>query len=101
MPVKSEFIDILFGFLMILIAVFAIVVRFKLSGYKKYAPRYLFAYCIAFDVHSILYGALTSLAITRSAFTMSFSAIFVFILIAVKYAALFVYFKKRAVLFVN
>ncbi len=93
-------VDVLYGIVMLCLAAFCIVTRFKLSGFKKGAPVYLYVVYIADVVLTLIYNiALTAATNIPSIFTVSniSSIIATVIMVILNY----IYFKKRQDLFVN
>ena len=92
-------IDIIFGLLMIAIAVWAIFIRFGLAKFEKGSPKKYLIFLVANVVFLVLYVICASIAIGAYAGSMStwISVITSVVLIVVNY----VYFKKRSGMFVN
>ncbi len=93
-------IDVLYGIVMLALAAFCIITRFKLSGFKKGAPVFLYAVYIADVVVTLIYNiALTAVTDIPSIFTVSniSSITMTVIMVILNY----IYFKKRQELFVN
>lgn len=95
-------LDIFMGVFLILYAAFVVIVRFRLAGYKKNAPRLLLVMYSVNAASGIIYavGALiaTEGQIAQSVWPMVVGTVIgSFIMIYANY----VYFKKRAALFVK
>ena len=92
-------LDIVMGVAMIGLAVFSIIVRFQLAGYKKQSPKMLLVlYGVSLVVsilYSIIAGAITHVNMVDS------STISSLVVSAVMIVVNYVYFKKRAHLFCN
>ena len=92
-------LDIVMGVVMIAIAVFSIIVRFQLAGYKKQGPKMLLVLYAVNLVVSLAYSLAVS-AIT-SINVMDSSSVGGLVISAVMIVVNYIYFKKRAHLFCN
>lgn len=98
-PMMHTF-DILFGVFSVLMAVFYIVTRFKLAGFKKNAPKLLYVALGVSSFISIAY-ALTSIIVLGFSMTHIITIIASAIIGIIEIAIFAVYYSKRSELFTN
>jgi RNA polymerase subunit RPABC4/transcription elongation factor Spt4 len=93
-----QFVDVMFGLLLLALAVFSIVVRQRLANFISDAPRYLTILYVGSASISFLYGiAVTAITGISWDATQIISIIVTLTIMAVNIS----YFKKREHLFVN
>ncbi len=92
-------VDVLYGIVLLCLAAFGIVTRFKLSSFKKEAPVCLYVVYIADVVFMLIY----SIAVTATTDVLSISASDISSITATVIMVIlnYIYFKKRQDLFVN
>lgn len=91
-------LDVIYGITLIALAVLAVIVRFGLAKYKKYAPNLLIILNVLSTVAGLIYN-ITATAITGN--NLISSAIGSLISGMVMIIANYIYFKKRKGLFVQ
>lgn len=99
-------LDGIYGVILIALAVYAIVVRFRLSKFRANGPRLYYAYLIAEYVLPIVYTVATIVIIKNSPVVQYFQPNYISVLSnlimgIIMLTANFLYFSKRDYLFIN
>ncbi|MBR3932601.1 MAG: hypothetical protein IKJ68_01645 [Clostridia bacterium] len=98
---KYKFIDIIYGAIFALFAVWAVVLRFQLAKFKKSAPLSLLLYFAVSRVMTIIYPTALIIVFDKITIDDCFSIVFQLAIGGAIVYANYIYFKKRKHLFKN